>query len=361
MIVKHRYGLIAILFIIILFVQSASSYVYGETSPEDTQAILQKTLSIVEIDHEIKRISEQQTQLAKQHETLSAQLLQQEKEIHIQQERAGAVVRSYYTGERDSLLMTVLGARSFKDLFVLYDYYQIIIGKDQAVLDKYQTRYNELQHTSDRIRQTSMELTQMKTNLENQRTRVALLQKEVDKQITASGDAAAIQKLMNELTLYWENVGIYEVKRYFKALASAMQNLPDFVQKQNGAISTTGTTYTIRIAQDELNTFLRSQNEIFNDFAFTFDSNKITASGKRDQLQLSIEGHYTVENEPQNSIRFHVDKLVFNQLELPDTTRNMLEKEFDLGFYPQKILSFVKATDVSTDEGVLEVKLAISF
>ena len=60
---------------------------------------------------------------------------------------------------------------------------------------------------------------------------------------------------MNELTLYWENVGIYEVKRYFKALASAMQNLPDFIQKQNGAISTTGTTYTIRIGQDELNTF----------------------------------------------------------------------------------------------------------
>ena len=358
---KHRYGLTAILFIVLLFAQPASSYVYGEPSPEDTQAILQKTLSIVEIDHEIERITARQKELTNQHETLSAQLQQQEKEIHIQQDRAGAVVRSYYTGERDSLLMSVLGARSFKDLFILYDYYQIIIGKDQAVLDKYQTRYDELQRTSDQIRKTSIELTEMKTNLQNQRTRGASLQKEMDEQITASGNAAAIQKLMNELTMYWENIGIYEVKRYFKALASAMQNLPDFIQKQNGAIATTGTTYTIRIGQDELNTFLRSQNVIFEDFAFTFDQDKITASGQRDQLQLSIEGHYTVEDEPQNAIRFHVDKLVFNQLELPDTTRNMLEKEFDLGFYPQKIISFVKATDVSTDEGILEVKLAISF
>lgn len=270
-------------------------------------------------------------------------------------------MRSYYTGERDSLLMTVLGARSFKDLFVLYDYYQIIIGRDQAVLDKYQDRYHTLQQTSTQIRQTTTELTEMKTNLQNQRERVVTLQKEVDAQIATSGDAAAIQKLMDELTLYWENIGIYEVKRYFKALASAMQNLPDFIQKQNGGISTTGTTYTIRIGQDELNAFLRSQNSIFEDFAFQFNQDKIIASGQRDQLQLSIEGHYTVENEPQNSIRFHVDKLVFNQLELPDTTRRMLEREFDLGFYPQKILSFVKATDVSTSEGILEVKLAISF
>ncbi|WP_440111106.1 coiled-coil domain-containing protein [Paenibacillus sp. QZ-Y1] len=358
---KRRYGILAFLVSIILLIQLPSTYAYGESSPQDTREILQKSLSIVEIDHEIERIAERQKQLDTQLQTLSVQLEEQEEQIHIQQDRAGAVVRSYYTGERDSLLMTVLGARSFKDLFILYDYYQIIIGRDQAVLDKYQDRYRSMQQTSTQIRQTTAELSEMKTNLQNQRERVIALQKEVDNKVAASGDAAAIQKLMDELTLYWENIGIYEVKRYFKALASAMQNLPDFIQEQNGGISTTGTTYTIQIGEDELNTFLRSQNSIFEDFAFQFDEGRITASGQRDQLQLSIEGHYTVENEPQNSIRFHVDKLVFNQFELPDTTRRMLEREFDLGFYPQKILSFVKATDVSTSEGVLEVKLAISF
>lgn len=73
MLVKSRYGSTAIILIIILFVQSASSYVYGESSPEETQAILQKTLSIVEIDHEIERITEKQQELAEQHTSLSAQ------------------------------------------------------------------------------------------------------------------------------------------------------------------------------------------------------------------------------------------------------------------------------------------------
>ncbi|WP_310142688.1 hypothetical protein [Paenibacillus amylolyticus] len=359
--VKRRYNIIALLVSILLFVQLTSTSVYAEPSPEETREILQKSLSIVEIDHEIERITQRQNELDQQQLTLTSQLQEQKEQIHIQQERAGSVVRSYYTGERDSLLMTVLGGRSFKDLFILYDYYQIIIGRDQAVLDKFQERYRSMQQTSTRIAQTAQELDELKSNLQNQRERVITLQKEVDGQVAASGNADAIQKLMNELTIYWENIGIYEVKRYFKALASAMQNLPDFIQNQNGGISTTGTTYTIRIGQNELNQFLREQNPIFNDFAFQFEEDRITASGKRDQLELSIEGHYTVENEPQNSIRFHVDKLLFNQLELPDTTRRMLEKEFDLGFYPQKILSFVKATEVSTSEGVLEVKLAISF
>ncbi|MGC5773779.1 coiled-coil domain-containing protein [Paenibacillus pabuli] len=358
---KHRYGISAFIVCIILFIQLPSTYAYGESSPQDTHEILQKSLSIVEIDHEIERIGERQKQLDEQRQALSLQLQEQEEQIHTQQDRAGAVVRSYYTGERDSLLMTVLGARSFKDLFILFDYYQIIIGRDQAVLDKYQDRYRSLQQTSLQISQTRAELSELKINLQHQRERVLALQKEVDGKVAASGDAAAMQKLMDELTIYWENIGIYEVKRYFKALAAAMQNLPQFIQEQNGGISTTGKTYTIRIGQDELNTFLRSQNPIFEDFAFEFEKDRITASGQRDQLQLSIEGHYTVENEQQNSIRFHVDKLVFNQLELPDTTRRMLEREFDLGFYPQKILSFVKATEVSTSEGILEVKLAISF
>ncbi|MNI90612.1 hypothetical protein D3C73_1481570 [compost metagenome] len=58
---------------------------------------------------------------------------------------------------------------------------------------------------------------------------------------------------------------------------------------------------------------------------------------------------------------FHVDEVVFNGLKLPDTTRKALEEDFDLGFYPEKIISFLRATDVSSAAGVLHVKLALSF
>jgi len=55
-----------------------------------------------------------------------------------------------------------------------------------------------------------------------------------------------------------------------------------------------------------------------------------------------------------------VDHLLFNGLELPDTTRQALEKEFDLGFYPAKLVSFIQATSVKIEDGTLEVKLKMS-
>ncbi|MEC0179871.1 hypothetical protein P4H83_33950, partial [Paenibacillus favisporus] len=75
---------------------------------------------------------------------------------------------------------------------------------------------------------------------------------------------------------------------------------------------------------------------------------------------LQVQGHYSVEEQPQNSIMFHVDKLVFNGYELPDTTCRQMEEEFDLGFYPQQIVSFVKATEVKSTDKNLHVTLKLS-
>ncbi|MNP60875.1 hypothetical protein D3C76_1560010 [compost metagenome] len=86
----------------------------------------------------------------------------------------------------------------------------------------------------------------------------------------------------------------------------------------------------------------------------------ITAQGSREGINLKVEGHYTVENEPQNSIVFHVDRLLFNGLDLPDTTRKELENDFDLGFYPKKIVPFVEATEATIHKGTLIIKLKIA-
>jgi hypothetical protein len=64
--------------------------------------------------------------------------------------------------------------------------------------------------------------------------------------------------------------------------------------------------------------------------------------------------------EKSGAILFHVDELIFNGLALPDTTRRSLEEEFDLGFYPQKMVSFLKTKSVQIEDGKLIVKLSIS-
>jgi hypothetical protein len=55
-----------------------------------------------------------------------------------------------------------------------------------------------------------------------------------------------------------------------------------------------------------------------------------------------------------------VDDLLFNGFTLPDTTRAALEKEFDLGFYPGLMISFLKAKEVEIKDGELIIRLTLS-
>ncbi|WP_211745457.1 hypothetical protein [Paenibacillus sp. Marseille-Q4541] len=359
---RHRLRFSLILFIFyFLLLANPTFYVYAEPSlEEDKMNVLQNSLSIVEIDNEIKRTEDQQEQNVRKQQTLEDELKKHKEEMAVHEERAGSIVRSYYMGERDQLLRIILNSKSLRSLQIVASYYEIIISSDQDTLRAYQKKYKELATTSAELERSAQELADLKQNLIYQRERVVALEKEVEKGLSSSNQREIMEKLIGELTSYWNNIGIHEVKKYFNALAVAMENLPSYVQKEPGIISMNGSTYTIRITEAQLNDFLRSQNEIFNDFSFQFTDDYIVASGKRDNLELAVQGHYTVINEPENGILFHVDKLVFNQFELPDTTRNMLEQEFDLGFYPQKLMSFIKATDVSTKEHTLEVTMELS-
>ncbi|MGP0579045.1 coiled-coil domain-containing protein [Paenibacillus peoriae] len=329
-------------------------------SHEENQ-ILQDSLSIVEIDHEIERISQEQQTLLQRQRELRSNLTVQQEQMTVQRKRAGSVLRSYYMGERDKLLSVVLGAKSIRQLLSLYDYYLLLISHDQDVLQEYESNYQSMRKTEQQVTQASMELETVKTNLLAQRKRIILLQSRVNDGVNASNDPDTLRKLIGEMTAYWENVGVYEVNKHFKALAQAMQDLPQFIQQQQGAMVTNGKVITISIREEDFNRFLKSENELFYHFNFTFAQDRIMVEGQQGTMKLRVEGHYTVENEPKNAILFHVDRLVFNGLELPDTTRNKLEKDFDLGFYPQQLISYVKATEVRTLAGMLEVKLELNF
>ncbi|WP_342426578.1 hypothetical protein [Paenibacillus sp. FSL L8-0158] len=329
-------------------------------SHEESQ-ILQDSLSIVEIDHEIERISQEQQTLLQRQQELRSNLTVQQEQMTMQRKRAGSVLRSYYMGERDKLLSVVLGAKSIRQLLSLYDYYLLLISHDQDVLQEYESNYQSMRKTEQQVTQASMELETVKINLLAQRKRIVLLQSRVNDGVNASNDPDTLRKLIGEMTAYWENVGVYEVNKHFKALAQAMQDLPQFIQQQQGAMVTNGKVITISIREGDFNRFLKSENELFNHFNFTFAQDQIMVVGQQGTMKLRVEGHYTVENEPKNAILFHVDRLVFNGLELPDTTRNKLERDFDLGFYPQQLISYVKATEVRTLTGMLEVKLELNF
>lgn len=328
---------------------------------EETRKLLEQTLSSAEIEREIIRITADQQALEQKVERLNEQALEKKSAIADQQERAGAIVRSYYMGDRDGLLAAFLSAKSISRVLALFDYYQIIIGNDRDILSQYEDQYKDLKTTLQNTQRSSRELTRLRTALEEQKIRVAALNKEIEGGIKSSSDPDNMSALLKEFTLYWENIGLHEVQTYFKALASAMNKLPQFVQNREGVLTRKGMTYELNLKEEDLNEFLQSQNKLFKDFAFRFNDGAITATGKSGALALSLTGHYTIQQEPINGLIFQVDHIVFNGLELPDTTRKTLEEEFDLGFYPGKIVSFLRATEVDSKEGILQVKLSISF
>lgn len=327
----------------------------------ETRELLQKTLSVAEIDREISRINAEQAALEKKVVLLNKQAVAKQAAIADKEERAGAIVRSYYMGDRDGLLTAFLSAKSISKLFLLFDYYEMTIGRDHEILAEYEAQYKDLKATLRSADNSSRELRELKDRLEEQKIRIAALNRSIERGIEDSSDPASLGELLDEFTRYWENIGLHEVKTYFKALSTAMKNLPQFVQNRDGVLVRRGMTYHLNLKEEDLNEFLKSQNTLFENFAFEFKEDSVIASGKSGSLALVLKGHYTIQTQPVNGLIFHVDQIVFNGLELPDTTRKDLEEEFDLGFYPAKIVSFLQATEVESKDGLLHVKLSITF
>lgn len=326
---------------------------------EEEQKILEKSLSVVEINREISRIEGREKDLHASIETLSTQLVQKEEQITYHRQHASEVIRAYYMGERESLLEILLSAKSIGEFLNLLEYYELIAEQNNEKLNNYQTEYANLTKTQKKLDALSSELSDIKGKLIAQRNRILALQQSVDQDLSASSNPDRLKSMIEEMTVYWNNVGLYEVKRYFGALASAMGDFPEFLDQHKDNLVSGKDGYMLTIKEEELNDFIHGKKELLRNMNFKFDDSKITAQGSREGLNLRIEGHYTIQNKPQHAIVFHVDLISFNGLTLPDTTNKELEQEFDLGFYPKQIIPFIEATEVAITKGTMTIKLNI--
>lgn len=326
---------------------------------EETRRLLEKSLSVVEIDREIERISGLREATQDEMAKTGKRLAEQEIAIAAQRERAGRVLRSYYMGQKDAMWSALLNSKSLKELLLTWEMMDLVVRSDRETMDRYDKEYKSIRQGYETLSRNRTELARVESDLRAQRERVIALRKELDEALTASGEAEKLGRLMDEMEAYWRNVGLYEVKQHFNSLAKAMNKLPEWIQEHPDTLKTSGLKTTLTITDEQLNEFLRSQDERLKQFAIAFDTDVLKVEGSNGDIQVGIEGHYTVENEPQNAIVFHIDKLVFNGLELPDTTRADLEREFDLGFYPQQLIKYIKADSVSLEPGQLVVRLRI--
>jgi hypothetical protein len=326
---------------------------------EELRLLLEKSLSITEIDKEIGRIAAQREDMSLRIGETGQLIEAASRDVEQHREQAGRVLRAYYTGERDLLLGALVSFNSVRDLLAMLDYFDVIVTQDKHTLDNYRKQQQSLVQQQDLLIKDEQRLAEIERSLLTQRERIMKLQTEVDGALANSGDEARLRLLIEELLLYWQNTGLVEVKRYFRALGQAMTELPAWLSGNKQLLEIDGFNYTLRLPAGELNDFLREQDPLFNDFEFRFEDGFIVAHGKREGVEVDVTGRYTIEDEPKHAIRFHTEVLKFNGLELPDTTRRALEKEFDLSFYPQMLVPFVRATSVKIAEGELIVKLRV--
>jgi hypothetical protein len=344
----------------VLFSLYHASIAYGEPTLEETRKLLQKGLNIYEIDQEVARLSAKEEQLAIEILKVEQDITANKELVAAAKTQAGDVLRAYYMGEKESLLALILSAKNLSEAMAVFEFVNIIFENDQKTLDQYLDVYRELKDMHAELLSAQIDLQEVKEQFLNQRQVLITLQEELDAELSVHPESERLAFLIQELTLKWENQGLPIFKNYFKALAKAMNQLPEIRAMHKNIVSMKGSTIQFQITDDQLNEFLISKDELFKDFAFEFTADKIEAVGKHNGMEVTIRGHYSLVQEPDNVIRFHVDELIYDGFTLPESTNRSLEEEFDLGFYPAQ-LEFLglqlEATDVITESNKLRVLL----
>lgn len=341
---------------------------YGGASAEETKSsqdeakeLLQKGLTIFEIDKEVARLNEQDAKIGEQIKQNEQDIVKQNGNVDATRKHAGKVLRAYYTGDRDSIWMLLFAANSFTDVLRMFEYLQMIITNDHRSLAKFTESFQKLTSLQTELANSRTELQVTKDKFLQQRQRLVTLQEELDKQLAVSTQAQVIADQIKSLNDQWKQEGLPLARDYLDNLSMAFRELPQFLMKDNKYINLTSKTPTINLTDTDFNAYLHSKSELLQTLDFVFNDGSMVATGKKDGLQIAITGNFTILTiDGMNEVRFVVDNLEFNGFKLPDTTIEDFAKDFQLGFIPKKVASFLDVLSVETKKGVAVVKLKLS-
>lgn len=327
---------------------------------QESQSLLEKGLSVYELERQLQRLSAKEKEVA-------ASILETEKSMELQQqkvdrlrEQSGKVLQSYYMGERDALVYSIFGSGSLNEAFVMLDFVQMIFESDQEKLRSHMEAYLKLDGLRKDLLSAQSALAEVKFSYLAQLEERLRLKGELESGLAGHADAEEIRRQITQLAERWESEGLPLFRDYFRHLAGAMKDLPEIVSSNpNHLTRQKGTTFLFKITDAELNRFLRSKDPLFDRLTFEFDEGTISANGRDEGISMRMVGRYVLETEPENLIRYEVEELWFDGFRLPEGTGQELEEQFPLGFYPKYIDDSLAATSVETEDGELRVTLQV--
>jgi peptidoglycan hydrolase CwlO-like protein len=349
-------------FLLLLYVSPLIGSTLAEetNSNEEAKALLQKGLTIYEIDREVARLNQQDEKIVNQIHSTEEDIVKQGGKVQETRKHAGKVLRAYYTGDRDSIWLLLFSLKSFSDVLKTFEYLSMIVQNDHRALSNFTNSYNQLKALQSELLNSRVALQQTKDDFLKQRERLVALQEELDKQLAVSTQAKAVQDQIKSLNELWNKNGLPLFRQYFEQLSIAFMALPELVTKKDGSnLGTNGLTLT----DQEFNEFLASKNILFQTLSFKFTETNVIATGNKDGQSIDIKGNFKViENKDGNEVRYEVDQLQFNGFQLPDTTIASLMDEFGLRFIPKKATGgLIEVTGVKNELGKLIIKLKFSF
>lgn len=332
------------------------------TDLEQMRHLLQKGLTIYEMEQEIARLTQKEAEISEQIVTLSEEIKNQEKLVAITKDQAGKVLRSYYLGERDSLWLLLLSLDSLTEAIAAFEFISTIIGSDQKRINDYADAQQQLQQLLELSLVIQTDLQRVKQQFIDQRDAQLALQRELDSELATRSDADEVLQQIEQLTTDWQTEGLPIFRQYLQAFAEAMEQLVDIQAMYSNVITLRGANILFTITDEQLNEFLKSKDPILENLTFRFLDGQVEAGGQHEHIGMKIVGQFQLELEPDNVIRFKIDELLYNDFVLPETTALDLQEQFAFSFYPEHVsflgLSF-KATELTTASGVLTVKLEI--
>ncbi|MDB5052304.1 MAG: hypothetical protein JWM44_354 [Bacilli bacterium] len=346
-------------FCVFLCVYSAAQC-FADPTLDETKKLLQKSLTIVQLDQEIARLSDQDVKVSAQIDDTQLKLVQQDTQVVSAREHAGKVLRAYYMGDRASIWTLIFSAKSFSDALDMYEYLDRIVANDHTSLEAYVASYKQLQDLQKQLATIQTDLREVKAAFITQRDHNIALQKEVDDQLKQipQDQAQIILAKIEELKATFKEKVVPLFEKYFKGIAEAMPQLVELVQGKEQAKYMNGLSF--QISDQDLTQFFRSKNpELFNHLEFKFQNGQYSVVGQDGDIKASIKGHYIVEENP-NRLQFHVDDLGYNDNALDETTKRYMEERFNLSFSVEDHMPAFQAKEVTTDNGLLIIKLKLT-
>lgn len=329
---------------------------------EQLKQLLQKGLTIHEMEQEIARLTSKEIDIMNEIKALERETVEQESLVAATKKQAGKVLRSYYLGERDSLWLLLLSLNSISEAIAALEFISTILSSDQKKLNDYYAAEQQLQHLLQLAKETQVNLQLVKQQFVEQRDAQLALQQELDRELEARPDGEQIKEQISQLTTNWEEEGLPVFRLYLQAFADAMEHLPEIQSMYSNVLSLKGANILLTMTDEQLNGFLASQDPILEHMTFQFNDDQVQAGGQHEGIQMMITGQFSLELEPDNVIRFTINELFYNDFVLPETTVAHLQEQFAFSFYPEHIsflgLTF-KATELIVESGQLTVKLSL--